>query len=55
MNIESSVVIDNDFLKLKLDFPDLEMNPCIKVYSRISPENKAMIVRTLKQEIASAR
>ena len=55
ISIQSSVVIDNDFLKLKNKFSDLDMPPYIKVYSRISPENKALIVRTLKEEITAAR
>ncbi len=40
------IVIDNDFLKLT---NHLRLNPKIKVYSRISPENKALIVRRIRQ------
>ena len=49
------MVIDNDFLKIEETYPDFELTSNIKVYSRISPENKALIVRTLKRTILKAR
>lgn len=44
------IIVDNDFLKLR---EDIKLSPSIRVYSRISPENKALIVRKLREEIAS--
>jgi magnesium-transporting ATPase (P-type) len=43
-----STIVDNDFLILTKEHPGFELAPKIKVYARISPENKALIVRTLK-------
>ena len=55
LNLNTSVVIDNDFLKLESKFTDFELTPRIKVYSRISPENKALVVRTLKNAFIKDR
>lgn len=52
LTVYRSVVVDNSFLKLR---KDLNLSPFIRVYARISPENKAMIVRRLKAEIAKER
>lgn len=46
------IVVDNDFLGLR---EELRLSPMIRVYSRISPENKARIVRKLREEIAGSR
>lgn len=46
------IVVDNDFLQLR---EELRLSPMIRVYSRISPENKARIVRKLREEIAGSR
>jgi len=46
------IIIDNDFLKTR---EDLKISPKIRVYARISPENKALIVRKIKSEIAKNR
>lgn len=40
------IVVDNDFLRLR---EDLRLSPRIRVYSRISPENKALVVRKLRE------
>lgn len=46
------IVVDNDFLSLR---EELRLSPMIRVYSRISPENKARVVRKLREEVASSR
>lgn len=43
--LEQSMVIDNDFLKFS---ENLKMNSRIKVFARISPENKALVIKRLK-------
>lgn len=45
INSPRPIVIDNDFLKIR---EDLDISPKIRVYARISPENKAKIVRSIK-------
>lgn len=52
MQMERSIIIDNDFLKFS---ENLRMNNNIKVFARISPENKALIVKRIKGEIEKAR
>ena len=39
------IAIDNDFLKLE---PSPKLPDTIKIYARITPENKALIVKKLK-------
>ena len=55
MNLTRSVVIDNDFLMLQKNTQGFQLTPNIKVYTRISPQNKAFIVKALKQVIAKKR
>ena len=45
LSLEQSLVIDNDFLKFS---ENLKMNSRIKVFARISPENKALVIKRLK-------
>lgn len=47
-----AIVIDNDFLKLMCHY---QLSPKIKVFSRISPENKALIVRNIRKSIHQKR
>lgn len=42
------IAVDNDFLKL---YPHLLRISSIKVFARITPQNKALIVRKLKSQI----
>jgi magnesium-transporting ATPase (P-type) len=42
-----AIAIDNDFLMLK---PEPILTSTIKLFARISPENKALIVRKFKKQ-----
>ena len=53
MNGINPMIVDNGFLMLIKDEQDLELPPNIRVYARISPENKAFIVRSLKNTISN--
>jgi magnesium-transporting ATPase (P-type) len=51
MDQNLAMIVDNNFLMLAKTHPGLELAPTIRVYSRISPENKAYIVKMLKKTI----
>jgi magnesium-transporting ATPase (P-type) len=52
MSLQRSIIVDNDFLKFS---EKLRINTNIKVFARISPENKAAIIRKIKDEIEKVR
>ena len=52
MNSDYSLVVDNDFLTLN---PPPAISNSIKVFARISSENKAYIIKKFKNKISEER
>ena len=52
LTLDRAIIIDNDFLKLT---QKLKLNTNVKVFARVSPEHKAMIVGKFKEAIKKER